>query len=89
MGLKKYRHGYIGFVETDHRYFYFHFSRDSYKVLQSYSKEEYENSDHFISVMRKFVHATFFFRRPKPIKAITADVLERILTAKQAASSNT
>lgn len=88
MGLKKYRHGYISFVETDHRYFYFHFSRDSYKVLQSYSKEEYENSEHFISVMRKFVHATFFFRRPEPIAAITADALERVLTDRPAVSND-
>ena len=89
MGLKKYRHGYVGFVETDNRYLYFQFSRDTYKILQTYLKKDYESTDHFISVIRKFVHATFFFRRPVLMEHINQASLEKILANRKTGSADT
>lgn len=78
MGLKKYRHGYLGFVETDRHYVYFQFARGKCKLLQAYIKEDYQSTDHFISVMRKFVHATFFFQRFMPLEAVTEETLASV-----------
>ena len=84
MGIKKYRHGYVGFIETNAGYTYFQFSRGTCKPLQTYLKDDYESRDHFISVIRKFVHATFFFRQPVSLETISKDTLEQILVDQQA-----
>jgi hypothetical protein len=79
MALKQYRHGFLGFVETDRRYLYFQFARGELKLLQTYSKQDYESTDHFISVIGKFVHASFFFKRPIPLAAVTEETLSNVI----------
>lgn len=70
IGLKKYRHGYTGFLETAHHYAYFQFARGKLTLLQHYAKQDFQSPDHFVDVIRKFVHIGFFLQKPVEIESV-------------------
>lgn len=78
IGLKKYAHGFTGCIETAAHYEFFHFSRGQYKLLQQYVKADFKDRDHFIDVLRKFVHAGFFKPSPVAVSRISSEELEKI-----------
>jgi hypothetical protein len=78
IGLKKYAHGFTGCIETPDRYEFFHFARGKYKMLQQYLKADFEDRDHFIDVLRKFVHAGFFKQLPVAVSRISSEELEKV-----------
>ena len=80
IGLKKYAHGFTGCIETPVQYEFFHFARGKYKVIQQYMKTDFKDRDHFIDVLRKFVHAGFFKQSPIAVSSISSEVLENIFS---------
>ena len=80
IGLQKYAHGFTGCVETPDHYEFFHFGRGSYKVVRQYPKLDFEDRDHFIETMRKFVRAGFFQSPSAAVSGISADELEQMLS---------
>ena len=83
IALKKYSHGYSGFFEIEDRYVFFHFSNGRYKVLQQYVKSDFENYDHFVDVIRKFVRSTFFLNCPETISDLNREELDRVYAETQ------
>ena len=79
IGLKKYRHGYTGFLEHRDRYEYFQFGRERYRTLQEFAKSDYENFDHFVSVIRIFGHASIFTEKPIEVDGLDNSSLQRVL----------
>lgn len=80
IGLKKYAHGFTGCIETPDHYEFFHFARGKYKALQQYLKADFKNRNHFIDVLRRFVHTGFFTYPPVAISRISSEELENILS---------
>lgn len=79
IGLKKYRAGFTGFIEGRKHYVYFNYSKKrGYKKLIELNKESFEDHDHFISVMAKFVSMACFFKHPVQIHAMSLDELSKI-----------
>ena len=78
IALKKYSHGYSGFLETDDSYVFFQLSGQEYKFIQRYPKKDYASYEHFIDVIRKFTRASFFFRHPVQILELSKEELDRI-----------
>jgi len=83
IALTKYSHGYTGFLELEDRYVFFQCAGERHKFLQQYLKSDYENHDHFIEFIRKFVHATFFLNRPVRIRELTKEELDRVYAESQ------
>ncbi len=83
IALKKYGHGYSGFFETEDRYSFFHFSNGRHKALQQYLKSDFENYDHFVDVIRKFVRSTFFLKCPVTISVLNREELDRVYAEAQ------
>jgi hypothetical protein len=80
IGLKPYQKGYTGCVEYDDRYVLFRFARHVYKSIQEYPADAYQNREHFISTMGKFIRHSFFFKEPLEIVSINQDTLDRCYT---------
>jgi glucan biosynthesis protein len=80
IGLKKYRHGYTGFLETADYYAYFQFARGKCTLLQHYAKQDFQGHAHFVDVIRKFVHVGFFFQNPVEIETVSEEELNRVAT---------
>jgi hypothetical protein len=78
IGLKKYRHGYTGFLENAHDYAYFQFARGKFTLLQHFAKQDFQSHDHFVDVIRKFVHIGFFLEKPVEIEAVNEEELKRV-----------
>jgi hypothetical protein len=78
LGLKKYSHGYAGCMATDAQYVFFYFAKDRCRKVHHYSKAQFRNHRHFVSVMTKFVSRSFFFPRPITVDRIDSVLLESL-----------
>jgi hypothetical protein len=77
IGLKTYQKGYTGCIEHADKYVLFRFAHHTYKPIQEYSIDAYQNRDHFISSMGKFIRPSFFLKEPVEITSITQESLNR------------
>ncbi len=77
--LKSYASGYRGCVLDDREYLFFQYSRKrGLKILQRYRRSEFENLEHFIGVMAKFLSLSAFILPPQPISGLTEGEMERV-----------
>jgi len=67
IGYKAYRRGIFGCLADAERYIYFLLSRKRYVEIKSYPKEDFEDFQHFVTMLQKFVPRRFFLRRPLPV----------------------
>jgi hypothetical protein len=67
IGYKEYRRGFFGCLADSDRYIYFLLSRQRYVEIKSYPKHDFEDFQHFVAALHKFVSRRFFLRRPLPV----------------------
>ena len=77
--LSKYRSGYLGLIETASSYEWFKLTRQGrLNRLKVYPKEDFEDWEHFKSIMAKFVPGRSFFEPPIPMTFCSVQELDRI-----------
>lgn len=78
IGYKAYRKGYIGCLADTHRYVYFLFARQRFREITTFMKDDYQDYQHFVASLHKFVPLHFFLRRPVPVASLENNVLAAI-----------
>ena len=78
IGYKAYQRGYVGCLEDTSRYVYFLFSRHHFREITTYLKKDYQDYQHFMASLHKFVPLHFFLRRPVPLASLENSVLAAI-----------
>ncbi len=77
--LKRYSSGYRGCVIDSRYYSFFQFSaKKGLKILHRYPQSDFENIEHFVGVMAKFLSLSAFILPPITIADINAGELERV-----------
>jgi hypothetical protein len=77
--LQSYPAGFRGCLIDERKYCFFQFRRkDGLKILKSYSKSEFTDLNHFVSMMQKFMTPSAVIRPPIDISDFTFAELERI-----------
>ncbi len=77
--MRAYASGYRGCAIDDQQYFFFQYSRQKgLKILQSYQRSDFENLEHFIGVMAKFLSLSAFILPPLPVSGLTEDEMDRV-----------
>ncbi len=77
--LKAYASGYRGCALDDRQYFFFQYSRKKgLKILQRYLRSDFEDLEHFIGVMAKFLSLSAFILPPLPISGLTENEMDRV-----------
>jgi hypothetical protein len=67
IGYKAYQRGIFGCLAASDRYIYFLLSRKRYVEIKSYPKDDFEDFQHFVTALHKFVPRRFFLRQPLPV----------------------
>jgi hypothetical protein len=75
IGYKAYQRGYIGCLEDKNHYIYFLFARQHFQAITTYLKEDYQDYQHFVASLHKFVPLHFFLRRPIPVASLENSAL--------------
>jgi len=72
IGYKHYQKGFFGCLEDEHRYVCFLFSKNTFRAVTTYAKEDFTCHDHFMATMHKFLPHHFFLRQPVPVASLEA-----------------
>ena len=81
IGYKAYQKGFFGCLEDEARYICFLFSKQTFRAVTTYAKEDFTCQAHFLATMHKFLPHHFFLRRPVPLASLEAHDL--MLAARQ------
>jgi hypothetical protein len=77
--LRAYGSGYRGCVARPGDYLFFQYGRrKGLKALKRYPKTDFEDLEHFMAMMQKFISPPAFLVPPVPIAALTLEELDRI-----------
>ena len=77
--LHSYASGFRGCLIDDRKYCFFQFRRkDGLKILKSYSKSDFNDLNHFVSMMQKFMTPSSVMNPPVEISELTFSELERV-----------
>jgi hypothetical protein len=72
IGYKAYQKGYFGCLETDDDYICFLFSKNTFRAVTTYAKEDFTSQAHFRAMLHKFLPRRFFLPRPVPVPSLTS-----------------
>ena len=72
IGYKAYQKGFFGCLEDEDRYVCFLFSKNTFRAVTTYAKEDFTCHTHFLATMHKFLPHHFFLRRPVPLASLEA-----------------
>ena len=72
IGYKAYQKGFFGCLEDEGRYICFLFSKNTFRTVTTYAKEDFTCHDHFMATMHKFLPRHFFLRQPVPVLSLEA-----------------
>lgn len=78
IGYKAYLKGYIGCLADTHRYVYFLFAKQRFREITTYPKEDFQNHQHFVAFLHKFVPLHFFLRCPVPLASLENSALAAV-----------
>ena len=72
IGFKAYQKGFFGCLETEDDYRCFLFSKDTFRVVTTYAKEDFTCQSHFLATLHKFLPRHFFLSQPVPVASLEA-----------------
>lgn len=78
IGIKAYRKGFFGCLEDKAGYVCFLFSKQTFRAIATYAKEDFENRRHLMATLHKFVPRHFFLQEPVPMASIDAATLKAV-----------
>ncbi len=77
--IRRYSHGYTGFVEDEDEYAFFQFPRrGKLRKLFAHDKNDYPDYHYFVGAMSKFIPRLFFLEQPIPFEPVTIEQLDKI-----------
>ena len=77
--LSRYRTAYVGLIEREHTYEWFKITRKGrLSRLKVYEKKDFEDLNHFKSILAKFVSSRNFFSAPLVLEHCTIEALDNI-----------
>ena len=80
--LSKCRSGYVGLLETAATYEWFKMTRKGrFNRLMVYQKEDFEDREHFKSIMTKFISGRRFFDPPIAVTSYSVQELDRVFAS--------
>lgn len=79
IALKAHTRGYHGCLVDGEGYMFFQLTRNGrLRKLKRYPLDEFEDDDHFIAMMAKYMHLSAFIRPPAAVDALTLAEMDRV-----------
>lgn len=79
LSLTRYRSGYVGLIEREETYEWFKLTREGrFNQLKVYAKNDFEDGNHFKSVVAKFISSRNFLSPPLMLERCSIETLDDI-----------